>query len=251
MGGKTAVAAPPPPPPPLAPRRKPVAVVSPPPRLRPRPPRKKILPRRPRVIRRWSPFLRSAMDQDHPQAAAVQARQQASSYHAPTPADANPTNGTGAVSHTPAGAPAGSEDPYWLPPLIDSADFGPTPVSGSAAFTNPAALTLSPAMRRWLILTGLRPGELSFARADSGHPPALPADSEAQMPDSIKSPDSFRDSIGRVSIRPVPDVEETSRSALSVSSTCANTTTISWPFPICGIGDQWQSPVAVPRARDS
>jgi len=66
-------------------------------------------------------------------------------------------------------------------------------------------------MRRWLILTAFGLANLASSHLlaqNSSAAPGLPADSEAQMPDAVKSPDSFRDSIGRVSIRPVPDVAE-------------------------------------------
>jgi hypothetical protein len=69
-----------------------------------------------------SPFLQWI--KANPQAAAAQARQQANSYHAGQPAPGE------AVAP---GASAPGEDPYWLPPLIDSSEFGPTAVGGSAA----------------------------------------------------------------------------------------------------------------------
>jgi hypothetical protein len=75
-----------------------------------------------------SPFLQWI--KANPQSAAVEARQQANSYHAPSTSE---TSSTGGPS-TPASGPTGPvEDPYWLPPLLDSASFGPQPVTGSAA----------------------------------------------------------------------------------------------------------------------
>lgn len=65
-----------------------------------------------------SPFLQWI--KANPDAAAAQARQQADSYHA------QPAPG-------PAAGPGPSDQPYWLPPLIDSADFGTAAVGGSAA----------------------------------------------------------------------------------------------------------------------
>jgi len=63
-------------------------------------------------------------------------------------------------------------------------------------------------MRRWLILTAFGLANFQLLAQNSGRPPALPADSEAETPASVKGPDSFHDSIGRVTIRPIPDVEE-------------------------------------------
>ena len=73
-----------------------------------------------------SPFLQWI--KSNPQAAAAEARQQANSYHpstTPKVGSAGNPGGNGAID------PA--ESPYWLPPLIDSADFGTRPVTGSAA----------------------------------------------------------------------------------------------------------------------
>jgi len=78
-----------------------------------------------------SPFLQWI--KTNPQAAAVQARQQAAGYQAPTAPGANSANAAAVNGQSPAGAPGGSEEPYWLPPLIGSADFGSSPVGGSAA----------------------------------------------------------------------------------------------------------------------
>jgi hypothetical protein len=73
-----------------------------------------------------SPFLQWI--KSNPQAAAAEARRQANAYGAPPSAPGIPGNPNGAPST------AGSDDNYWLPPLIDSGDFGPKPVvSGSAA----------------------------------------------------------------------------------------------------------------------
>jgi len=73
-----------------------------------------------------SPFLQWI--KSNPQTAAAEARQQANSYHASSTTEASSSGSSG---HTEANAPA--ESTYWLPPLIDSADFGPKPVTGSAA----------------------------------------------------------------------------------------------------------------------
>ena len=81
-----------------------------------------------------SPFLQWI--KANPQAAAAQARQQADAYHT-APAAENPVPTTGAMA--PANPRNPQDDAYWLPPLIDSADFGPTPaVTGSSAtYTRP------------------------------------------------------------------------------------------------------------------
>ena len=130
MGGKTAVAGPPPPPPPLAPPKEPVTVVSTTASSSPTPAPQKnstVTDNNPAMVT-VSPFLQWI--KNNPQAAALQARQQAAIYHAPTPPEAASANG---AARPPIGAPGGSEDPYWLPPLIDSADFGSAPVTGSSA----------------------------------------------------------------------------------------------------------------------
>ena len=64
-----------------------------------------------------SPFLQWI--KANPQAAAAAAHQQADAYHAAPPGPGAP--------------PTVSDQNYWLPPLIDSADFGTKPVGGSAA----------------------------------------------------------------------------------------------------------------------
>ena len=71
-----------------------------------------------------SPFLQWI--KSNPQAAAAAARQQAETYHAGAPPESSPGG---------ANASAGNrqDDAYWLPPLIDSADFGAQAVTGSAA----------------------------------------------------------------------------------------------------------------------
>jgi hypothetical protein len=84
-----------------------------------------------------SPFLQWI--KSNPQAAS-EARQEANSYHAgPLPApDAGSSNSagntasSGSTANTITGS-TGTDDPYWLPPLIDSSDFETKPVSGSAA----------------------------------------------------------------------------------------------------------------------
>jgi hypothetical protein len=78
-----------------------------------------------------SPFLQWI--KANPQAAAAQARQAANSYNTPPPA---PNPNAPAANHGAAvinGQNDSSADPYWLPPLIDSADIVPTVVGGSAA----------------------------------------------------------------------------------------------------------------------
>ena len=72
-----------------------------------------------------SPFLQWI--KSNPQAAAAQARQQANNYNA----SSVPPPAPGASGNGPAAPNGNGEDPYWLPPLIDSA--GSMPVSGSAA----------------------------------------------------------------------------------------------------------------------
>jgi len=75
-----------------------------------------------------SPFLQWI--KSNPQVAAEQARQQAESYRTPAMSSANPPSEPGAGNSGTQGADA---NPYWLPPLIDSSDFGPQPAGGSAA----------------------------------------------------------------------------------------------------------------------
>jgi hypothetical protein len=77
-----------------------------------------------------SPFLQWI--KANPETAAAEARQQASAYHAPSTSAPTSPSGT-ASAGAPAAAPGIMEDPYWLPPLIDSADSGPRSVAGSAA----------------------------------------------------------------------------------------------------------------------
>jgi hypothetical protein len=74
-----------------------------------------------------SPFLQWI--KSNPQAAALQARQQANSYRQPTPAGTVPNS---AGSSNPGSTGTGG-DPYWLPPLIDSGDFGSKTVTGGSA----------------------------------------------------------------------------------------------------------------------
>jgi len=223
-----------PPPPPLAPRRNRFCgrfhhrL-----RLRPRPPGKKYF-HGDRENPAMSPFLRFCNGSRPTPGRRRPGRQQASSDHAPTPADAT-DDGTGAVSHTPAGAPAGSEDPYWLPPLIDSADFGPTPVSGSAAIYSTRSANLALPCAVWLILHRLRPGELSFARAGLRPSSRAAADSGSSNAGlDQRSRGSFREQAS-VAFRFRPCLTSRKRAlCLSVSIPAPNTTTISWPFPICG-----------------
>jgi hypothetical protein len=136
MGGKTAVAKPPPPPQPLAPPKETATVVTtttgqtPAPAASTEKTSANSTDNNPALIA-VSPFLQWI--KNNPQAAATQARQQADSYHAGTSSDSSPVNGVNGIGHSPIVAPGGSGDPYWLPPLIDSADFGTAPVGGSAA----------------------------------------------------------------------------------------------------------------------
>ncbi len=74
-----------------------------------------------------SPFLQWI--KSNPKAA-DEAREQAA--HSTTQAPASPANGANTITAGPT-ANANAQDPYWLPPLIDSADFSTGPVGGSAA----------------------------------------------------------------------------------------------------------------------
>jgi len=74
-----------------------------------------------------SPFLQWI--RSNPKAA-DEARAQAAHPTAQTPTA--PANGANAIAAGPT-ANANAQDPYWLPPLIDSADFSTGPVGGSAA----------------------------------------------------------------------------------------------------------------------
>jgi hypothetical protein len=136
MGGKTAVAKPPAPPPPLAPPKDTATVVTttagstPAQNAAMEKTSANATDNNPALIA-VSPFLQWI--KNNPQSAATQARQQADSYHGGPSPDAGTVNGVGNVGHSIISAPGGSGDPYWLPPLIDSADFGPGPVGGSAA----------------------------------------------------------------------------------------------------------------------
>jgi hypothetical protein len=129
MGKKVVVNTVPPTPAPLAPPKdaasapevtvaKPVA--TPPPAPAPSP-----------ALIAVSPFLQWI--QSNPQAAS-QARQQASAYQAPAPTTpaGNGTSGNAAAPAT-AATPTGPTDPYWLPPLIDTAPFGGQTGGSSAA----------------------------------------------------------------------------------------------------------------------
>jgi len=80
-----------------------------------------------------SPFLQWI--QANPQAAAAQARQQANAYHASSTSNA----GSSATVTSPTGnTPAGSAtDPYWLPPLIDTAPFGAQSGGSAAIYETP------------------------------------------------------------------------------------------------------------------
>jgi len=74
-----------------------------------------------------SPFLQWI--KSNPKAA-EEAREQANRTTPQTPASA--PNSANTTTAGPAGN-TNSQDPYWLPPLIDSAEFGTAPVGGSAA----------------------------------------------------------------------------------------------------------------------
>ena len=80
-----------------------------------------------------SPFLQWI--KANPQAAANEARQQAEAYHGATAPEGTPAGATPVAPRNP------QDDAYWLPPLIDSSNFGapgPTAVTGSAAiYTRP------------------------------------------------------------------------------------------------------------------
>ena len=74
-----------------------------------------------------SPFLQWI--KSNPKAA-DEAREQAA--HSTAQAPPSPANGANTITAGPT-ANANAQDPYWLPPLIDSADFSTGPVGGSAA----------------------------------------------------------------------------------------------------------------------
>jgi hypothetical protein len=74
-----------------------------------------------------SPFLQWI--KSNPKAA-DEAREQAA--HSTAQAPPPPANGANTITAGPT-ANANAQDPYWLPPLIDSADFSTGPVGGSAA----------------------------------------------------------------------------------------------------------------------
>jgi hypothetical protein len=78
-----------------------------------------------------SPFLQWI--KANPQAASAEARQQANGYHAPSTSEPGPAGGNSGGASISSGANGSAGDPYWLPPLIDSADFSSSPVGGSAA----------------------------------------------------------------------------------------------------------------------
>jgi hypothetical protein len=80
-----------------------------------------------------SPFLEWI--KSNPQAAAEQARQQASAYQAGADSNAPaPASGTNPNPAPNAPAPASaSAAPYWMPPLIDASQFGTGSVGGSSA----------------------------------------------------------------------------------------------------------------------
>ncbi len=80
-----------------------------------------------------SPFLQWI--QANPQAAAAQARQQANAYHASSTSNAG---SSATVTNPTANTPAGSAtDPYWLPPLIDTAPFGAQSGGSAAIYETP------------------------------------------------------------------------------------------------------------------
>jgi hypothetical protein len=77
-----------------------------------------------------SPFLQWV--KANPQAAAAQARQQAETYHA----SSAPEGGTPGAS-VPTGPTAPAEDPYWLPPLIDSPTVSASSGGSAAIYSTP------------------------------------------------------------------------------------------------------------------
>lgn len=94
----------------------------------PMPPPKPAPPQESPALVAVSPFLQWV--KANPQAAAAEARQQAASENAQTPT--GPTTATTAPSPAAQAAPAPAA-PYWLPPLIDSGEFGGSPGGSSAA----------------------------------------------------------------------------------------------------------------------
>ena len=74
-----------------------------------------------------SPFLQWI--KSNPQAAA-EARQQANNYR---PAPGSPGINGNSPANTTAGSTEITQDPYWLPPMIDSGDSAPRAIAGSAA----------------------------------------------------------------------------------------------------------------------
>jgi hypothetical protein len=127
--GKSPVVAVAPAPAPLAPPPEPHQVVSTPaPSAQPKP---APAPAEPPALIAVSPFLEWI--KTNPQAAAAEARQQANVYRAPAPSDSAPANGPGNPASMAPGAPGNPQDTYWLPPLIDSPNFGSGAVGGSSA----------------------------------------------------------------------------------------------------------------------
>jgi hypothetical protein len=77
-----------------------------------------------------SPFLQWI--KANPQAAAVQAREQANSYHASSGTEGSPS-GPGASNATISTPTSPSQNAYWLPPLIDTPTITAGSVGGSSA----------------------------------------------------------------------------------------------------------------------
>jgi tetratricopeptide (TPR) repeat protein len=63
-------------------------------------------------------------------------------------------------------------------------------------------------MRRWLILLACGLANIPSVAQEPDHGAPFPANTSVQSPGAAEDNDSFRDSIGLVSIRPIPDVME-------------------------------------------
>ena len=130
MGKKPFVAVAPPPPQPLAPPKD-TPAASPAPVAEPKETAKEKpapTPAESPALIAVSPFLQWIKTNPR---AADDARQQADAYRG-AQVPTGPINGTRTITAGPSGN-TNTEDPYWLPPLIDSGDLGASPVGGSAA----------------------------------------------------------------------------------------------------------------------